>query len=152
MIGFNNEWLFTTALQLEEPWYVEKVDFTEEQELHMYIGFKRGHKFKTTGDEEGCTAYDTIKKTWRHLNFFQYKAYIHCDVPRIKCGNEINMVEVPWARPNIGFTLLFEGFVMALAKVMTVNAISRIVGEHDTRIWRILKKPETEQIIQMLRK
>ena len=139
MIGFDNNWLFTTALQLQEPWYIEKVDFTEEHELHMYIGFKKGYKFKIKEDEEGTTAYDTIKKTWRHLNFFQYKAYIHCDVPRIKRDNEINMVDVPWSRPNIGFTLLFESFVMELAKVMTVKAISRIVGEHDTRIWRILK-------------
>ena len=139
MIGFNNEWLFTTALQLQEPWYIEKVAFTEEQELHMYVAFKKGYKFKIKEDEEETTAYDTIKKTWRHLNFFQYKAYIHCDVPRIKRGSEINMVEVPWSRPNIGFTLLFESFVMALAKVMTVNAISRIVEEHDTRIWRILR-------------
>ena len=139
MIGFNNEWLFTTALQLQEPWYIEKVDFTEEQELHLYICFKKGSKFKIKEDEEETTAYDTVKKTWRHLNFFQYKAYIHCDVPRIKHGNEINMVEVPWSRTNIGFTLLFESFVMALAKVMTVKAISRIVGEHDTRIWRIIR-------------
>lgn len=139
MMGFNNEWLFTTALQLQEPWHIEKVDFTEEQELHMYIGFKKGYKFKIKEDEEGATAYDTVKKTWRHLNFFQYKAYIHCDVPRIKHDNEINMVDVPWARPNIGFTLLFESFVIELAKVMTVNAISRIVGEHDTRLWRILR-------------
>ena len=139
MMGFNNEWLFTTALQLQEPWHIEKIDFTEEQELHMYIGFKKGYKFKTKEDEEGNTAYDTIKKTWRHLNFFQYKAYIHCDVPRIKHGDEINMVDVPWSRPNIGFTLLFESFVMELAKVMTVKAIARIVGEHDTRLWRILR-------------
>lgn len=136
MFGFNSEELFTKALQLEEPWYIEKVEFKNE-ELHMYVAFKKGFKFKNKENNE-TTAYDTIKKVWRHLNFFQYKAYIHCDVPRIKNSNGINMVDVPWSRPNSGFTMLFESFVIELSKIMSVKAIARIVKEYDTRIWRIL--------------
>lgn len=136
MFGFNSEELFTKALQLEEPWYIEKVEFKNE-ELHMYVAFKKGFKFKNKENNE-TTAYDTINKVWRHLNFFQYKAYIHCDVPRIKNSNGINIVEVPWSRPNSGFTMLFESFVIELSKIMSVKAISRIVKEYDTRIWRIL--------------
>lgn len=137
MFGFNSEELFTKALQLEEPWYIEKVEFKNE-ELHMYIAFKKGFKFKNKENNE-ITAYDTISKVWRHLNFFQYKAYIHCDVPRIKNSNGINMVEVPWSRANSGFTMLFESFVIELSKIMSVKAIARIVKEYDTRIWRILE-------------
>lgn len=137
MFGFNSEELFSKALQLEEPWYIEKVEFKNE-ELHMYIAFKKGFKF-VNQEKEKVTAYDTIAKVWRHLNFFQYKAYIHCDVPRIKNSKGINMVEVPWSRANSGFTMLFELFVMELAKIMSVKAIARIVKENDTRIWRILK-------------
>jgi len=136
MFGFNSEELFTKALQLEEPWYIEKVEFKNE-ELHMYIAFKKGFKFKNKENNE-TTAYDTINKVWRHLNFFQYKAYIHCDVPRIKNSNGINMVEVPWSRQNSVFTMLFESFVIELSKIMSVKAIARIVKEYDTRIWRIL--------------
>jgi transposase len=33
---------------------------------------------------------------------------------------------------------LFEAFLLTLAKEMPVNAVARIVSEHDTRIWRIL--------------
>ena len=36
------------------------------------------------------------------------------------------------------FTLLFEALVMALAKEMPVKAIAGLVGEHDTKIWRIV--------------
>lgn len=136
MFGFNSEELFTKALQLEEPWYIEKVEFKNE-ELHMYVAFKKGFKFKNKENNE-TTAYDTTHKVWRHLNFFQYKAYIHCDVPRIKNSNGINMVDVPWSRPNSGFTMLFESFVIELSKIMSVKAIARIVKEYDTRIWRIL--------------
>ncbi|MCA1681337.1 MAG: ISL3 family transposase, partial [Actinobacteria bacterium] len=44
----------------------------------------------------------------------------------------------PWARAQSGFTLLFEALVMALAKQMPIAAIAALVGEHDTRLWRIV--------------
>ncbi|MCL2320854.1 MAG: ISL3 family transposase, partial [Oscillospiraceae bacterium] len=137
MFSFANEEMFTLALQLQEPWYVERTEFTGE-ELHIYVSFKKGYKFKIN-DEESTTAYDTLNKTWRHLNFFQYKAFIHCNVPRIKTKNGINMIDVPWSRLGSGFTLLFESFVIILIKSMPVKAVANIVAEHDTRIWRILK-------------
>ena len=74
--------LFTTALNLGEIWQVEKVEFrkTENEmlELHIDIGFKKGGTFKcpVDGCDETETAYDTSKRTWRHLNFFQYKTIL----------------------------------------------------------------------------
>jgi transposase len=35
--------------------------------------------------------------------------------------------------------MLLEGFVMALAKEMPVSQIGKLVDEHDTRIWRIVR-------------
>ncbi|EQD33612.1 transposase, IS204/IS1001/IS1096/IS1165 family protein, partial [mine drainage metagenome] len=43
------------------------------------------------------------------------------------------------ARPGSGFTLLFEALVMLLAKAMPMRDLSRLVGEHDTRLWRVVK-------------
>jgi transposase len=45
----------------------------------------------------------------------------------------------PWSRAQSGFTVLFEAFVMVLAKEMPVSRIGGLVGEHDTRIWRIIR-------------
>ena len=39
----------------------------------------------------------------------------------------MKVVNVPWARPGSGFTLLFEALVMALAAHMPVEALGRIV-------------------------
>nr|WP_267908668.1 helix-turn-helix domain-containing protein [Paenibacillus alkalitolerans] len=49
-------------------------------------------------------------------------------------------VNVPWAldKPKHYFTLYFDALIMKLAKDMPMNAVSRLVGEHDTRLWRIL--------------
>ena len=48
------------------------------------------------------------------------------------------MVTVPWARPGSGFTLLFEAWLMLLLKAMPVASVADLVGEHDTRLWRLL--------------
>ena len=29
--------------------------------------------------------HDTRERVWRHLNFFQYKAFIHAAMPRVTC-------------------------------------------------------------------
>nr|WP_245719654.1 helix-turn-helix domain-containing protein [Paenibacillus tianmuensis] len=41
-------------------------------------------------------------------------------------------------KPKHYFTLHFDALIIALAKDMPMNAVSRFVGEHDTRLWRIL--------------
>jgi transposase len=87
--------------------------------------------------------------SWRHLNFFQHQAYLNARVPRIRCDTcGIKTVNVPWARPDSGFTLLFEALVMTIPRVkpegmghlaaMPVKAVARMVGEHDTRLWRVV--------------
>ena len=42
------------------------------------------------------------------------------------------------ARPGSGFTRLFEALAMTLVTHMPVAAVARLVGEHDTRLWRII--------------
>ena len=37
-----------------------------------------------------------------------------------------------------GFTLLFEALLMAMVPAMPVNAVAKLFGEHDTRLWRVL--------------
>jgi transposase len=50
----------------------------------------------------------------------------------------VKLVAVPWARPGSGFTLLFEALVLAMVKGMPVAAVAALIGEHDTRVWRVL--------------
>ena len=51
----------------------------------------------------------------------------------------VRQVVVPWARPGSGFTLLFEALLVEFAAHMPVAALARMVGEHDTRVWRVLE-------------
>ncbi len=133
--------LFQLALGLTPPWRVEKIEFDPDQHrLDLYLGFERGSHFACTQCERaGCPVHDTTDKEWRHLNFFQHEAYLHARVPRVRCDEHgVLQVAVPWAREGSGFTLLFEALTMLLMREMPVKAASRIVGEQDTRLWRLL--------------
>ena len=134
--------LFQMALGLTSPWQVRACEFDpEKKQLDIQIDFPKGSTFSCPEcGLVGCKAYDTTDKKWKHLNFFQHETYLHARVPRVDCKDcGIKTVNVPWARPGSGFTLLFEALVMAMGKEMTPNAVGRIINEHDTRIWRILR-------------
>lgn len=134
--------LFQLALGLASPWQVEGIEFSiSEQRLDLHLNFPAGSRFACPECGKPCGVYDTEERTWRHLNFFQYETYLHARQPRIQCdAHKVRTVELPWARPGAGFTLLFEALVMVLAQNgMTPYAISRLVGEYDTLIWRILR-------------
>ena len=110
-----SEDIFAMGLGLLSPWEVKSVSFEETQdgkELHIHIDFSRGARF-VNDKGESVSVYDTEEKEWRHLNFFEHKCYLHCRVPRIRMSDgKVRMVEVPWARPGSGFTLLFEAYTM----------------------------------------
>jgi transposase len=133
--------LFQQALGLVAPWHVVESSFdAERRRLELRIDFERGATFACPECAvERCPVHDTVEKSWRHLDFFQHQAYLTARVPRVRCPEHgVRQVAVPWARAGSGFTLLFEALVMALAKEMPVAAIAGLVGEHDTRLWRIV--------------
>jgi transposase len=136
--------LFETALGLTPPWEIETVTFDREAEgggaVEIRLAFQRGSRFPCPECKADCPAYDTHEKRWRHLNFFQYRAFLVAPIPRVDCPTHgvRTYSGVSWAREGSGFTLLFEAFVMLLAPEMTVAAIASMTGEHDTRLWRLV--------------
>jgi len=133
--------LLQLALGLTPPWTVSRSDFDPEaHRLDIEIDFALGSRFACpTCGAADCPAYDTERMTLRHLNFFQHQAYLNARVPRVRCAKcGVKTVNVPWARPDSGFTLLFEALVMTMVSAMPVKAVARIVGEHDTRLWRLI--------------
>jgi transposase len=88
-----------------------------------------------------CAGYDSVEKRWRHLNFFQYRCDLVAKVSRVNCPDHgVRLSEVPWASGESGFTLLFEAMVMVLAGEMPVSDVAQMVGECDTRLWRLIRR------------
>ena len=137
------EALFGIALGITPPWEVTAVAFSKESNrLDITIDFQRGATFACPVCGSPAPAYDTTEKEWRHLNFFQYEAYLHARVPRVNCPNEgcgVKQVTVPWARTGSGFTLLFEALVMAMCRDLPVKVMSRLFTVTDTRLWRVIQ-------------
>ena len=133
--------LFQLALGLSSPWTVTRSAFdADEKQLDLYVDFPRGSRFACAQcGREGCAVHDTKEETWRHLDFFQHRTQLHARVPRVSCPDcGVRKAATPWARAGSGFTLLFEAYVLALAKAMPIRNAARLVGEHDTRLWRIV--------------
>ena len=133
--------LIEMALQIQEPWKITDVQFSPEAgRLDVYIDFEKGTTFACPVCGGPATGYDTNMMTWRHRDFFEYEAYFHARVPRVKCQGGVcgvKKIGVPWARPSSGLTLKMEMLLMSLVREMPVNAISRIYNVTDTRIWRM---------------
>ena len=141
---------------MNTPWKVTNVEFLPDEDepskmtLHITVGFEKGAKVLFYNEDGSIWAdktatllnaqpHDTVNRTWRHLNFFQYETYIHAKMPKVSDGQgHCPTVQAPWARKNSGFTLLFESWVLELAKHVRLRHC-RLVGEHDGRLWRIIK-------------
>jgi transposase len=133
--------LLQVALAIVPPWTVMRSEFdVVARRLDIHIDFAAGSRFACPScGTADCPAYDTEQMSWRHLNFFQHQAYLHARVPRVRCRNcGVKKIGVPWARADSGFTLLFEALLMSLLSAMPVNAVARLVDEHDTRLWRVI--------------
>jgi transposase len=138
----NSEALFSMALGLQSPWRVNNVIFNTNEsaysELHLWIGFVPGSRFPDEANEL-CPVHDTVERQWQHLSFFEHTCYLHCAVPRITTSSgKVRNVDVPWARPGSGFTLLFEALAMAMIeREMPVNRVAEILKVNPQRIWTI---------------
>ena len=74
-----NTSLFSIALGLESPWYVEEVQLLDKpdsssKEPHIYVNFRRGHEFVLPDGRSG-KSYDTVEKEWQHLHFFSIDVF-----------------------------------------------------------------------------
>ncbi|HIJ32592.1 MAG TPA: transposase, partial [Gammaproteobacteria bacterium] len=135
--------LFTAALGLQSPWEVVGVRFLEkEHRIDFDVAFEAGSRFTCPKcSAEAQPVHDTRSREWRHLNFFQFDAYIHAQIPRVTCSGcgKTSQAEVPWARPQSGFTLLMEALIITLCQAMPVARVQDLFNiRGNDRIWGIL--------------
>ena len=82
--------------------------------------------------------HDRLRRSWRHLDFFQFEAWLQCDVPRIACTGcgKTTQAPVPWARPGSGFTAAFEALALALCRELPVRQAANMLRCSDKQLWR----------------
>jgi transposase len=132
------ETLFTAALGLQAPWEVKEVELnTAKRRIDFEVGFTdKRHACPACGTaEQGI--HDRVRRDWRHLDFFQFEAWLHADVPRVKCDacGKVSQVAVPWAREGSGFTLLFEALGLSLCRELPVSQAAGLLRVGAKRLW-----------------
>ncbi len=88
--------------------------------------------------------HDRVRRSWRHLDFFQFEAWLHADVPRIQCSGgekttQTTQMTVPWAREGSGFTLLFETLGLSLCRELPVSQAANELRVASKRLWRRIR-------------
>jgi transposase len=136
--------LYTDALNLEYPWFVVDRQFDKiNGRLDIYLTFDRRATFTCAACGAPHQPFHDVNlkdRVWRHLDFFEYEAYLHAPLPRVTCGycGKVKAAHIPWARPGRGLTQKFELLILELVKCMPVLNVAKQVRLHDTRIWRVV--------------
>ena len=133
--------IFSMALGINDPWFISDVRFDAKQKrLDIDLDFARGSKFEVSGIGS-FGAYDTVQKSWRHLNFFEHECYLNARVPRVKDEEgKLHTVMPGWSGLSNGFTLLFEALILQFAMYMPVHNIAELLKVSDRKIWAMLDK------------
>lgn len=112
--------VFQFALEIPKPWYVFHHELAkEEKTLHIYIEYKSGAAFSCANcGESGCKVHDIQDqdRTWRHLNFWQYRKLLYAGMPRVKChscGKNVTLSLTDTFRnrfPSVFFTSCYVSY------------------------------------------
>jgi transposase len=133
------EALFTSALGLQLPWAVEEVKLeTAKRRIDFEIGCQGAALSCPACGAAAQPVHDRLRRSWRHLDFFQFEAWLHCDVPRVACAScgKTTQAPVPWARPGSGFTAAFEALALALCRELPVRQAASLLRCADKQLWR----------------
>lgn len=133
------EALFRQALGLTQPWDVERVALdVARSRIDLYVVWRASSAACPACGAAAQKIHDHRGRSWRHLDFFQFEAYVHCELARIACSacQGTTQLGVPWAREGSRFTLMFEALALTLAREMPVSACARILRCSDNVLWR----------------
>ena len=138
-MGVGVEALFTSALGLQPPWVVEDVKLdVSAKHIDFEVGCKVALLSCPACGASSQPVHDRLRRSWRHLDFFQFEAWLHADVPRVACGGcgKTTQLAVPWARPGSGFTAAFEALALALCRELPVRQAAALLRCTDKQLWR----------------
>ncbi|MCL2070863.1 MAG: transposase family protein [Oscillospiraceae bacterium] len=137
---------FTFLFKIEEPFYIKKIETNHETcETHVYVDFRKGTKFVCpVCGAEHSGVHATADKSWKTLPIHHYECHIHLRTPYIKCSKNTcgtTIFRPHWENGSTKFTVWFEDDVIKLVRAgLPVSCVEKRVGEHDTRIWRIVHR------------
>jgi transposase len=120
--------VFGRLLGISKPWRVKQVDLQlAAGEVHVHLEHDPGIEWPCAQCGRPCKLYDhQPERSWRHLDVFQYQAFLHARPPRSEClEHGILAVRLPWAESGSRFTVLFEGLAIVWLQAASQSAVAQ---------------------------
>ena len=133
------EALFTSALGLQPPWAVQDVKLeVAKRRIDFEVACPSAGLACPQCGAAGQPVHDRMRRSWRHLDFFQFEAWLHAEVPRVACAGcgKTTQLPVAWAREGSGFTLLFEALALSMCQGLPVRQAAQMLRVRDKQLWR----------------
>lgn len=120
--------LYEQLLGLERPWSVRGVTLNRQaQEIEVEV-VCQDTLWGCPTCQQRAHLHDSERRRWRHLDSCQYKTFVVCEVPRVKCPEHGTVqVSVPWAERLGRFTRLFERLAIDLMLECSISAACEIL-------------------------
>lgn len=141
---------FERLLGLDECWAVVAAEYETEPVERFFLVLREPEKLwpklrcpvATCAHPAVVCHAHTEARVWRHLDAFGKRTELLCAPPRARCGacRHVWRVPVPWEGEGQHFTRDFEAFALTLMREMPRKKAGDILGEGDTRLWRLLFK------------
>jgi len=125
------------VLGFSKPWYIEEMIQTTE-EITIILDYPKGTVFTCPKCGKECHTYDHRWKTFRHLDWWQYKTTIKIKIPRIQCCQKTLIPKINYLRKGSKFTQMMENRILDMAKTSSINKASKLLRITDTQMWRIV--------------
>ena len=143
MSGFKNfEEMFAQSIGLEDPWQIEKAEFSQEDRaVHIHVEARKTAKYPCPECGEVLPRYDNEQeRVWQHGDVVFFPCYVHCRRPRVKCPKcgKMHVVTAPWARKGSRYTLLFEAYAMLLAEKLPLEQARKFLRISHTSLTNIV--------------
>ncbi|MEA1872909.1 MAG: hypothetical protein U9N51_00570 [Bacteroidota bacterium] len=107
------------TLNFGDDWVVTELDTDhKEKEVFIYLEYN-SDIYEDPKTLEPARLYDHCEmREWRHLDILDYKSYIRCRVPRVKCNDgKVRQISLGWSNQHDRHTFHFEIRVINLLKI-----------------------------------
>jgi len=110
---------FNLVLNFGDEWGIKKIE-ADHKKLHVYLYLEYVSDYYEDPDTlEEAILYDhSEQREWRHLDVLQYKCYVRCRIPRVKCRDgKTKQIALGWADKYDRHTYHYETKVIDLLQI-----------------------------------
>ena len=135
--------LFAKILNLEQPWFIQKVDCNEtKHRIDIYLAHGTDIQVRCPVCEEFHSIYDhSPERIYRHLDTCHMQTYIHVRLPRVNCPKHgVKQIISEFGENGSEMTFAFESKVLQVARECNIKATAGLCGLSWDQGWNALRR------------